>query len=111
MLDIQEEVEEQVGDVVVCNKSSIEAMMQELEERRARCLWVRTDSSLRPEAEGAGSSAEVLVHCKLADGSSVVTIGRYTPASDQWQLASLATGSALTVVGWRTMPTPEYQAG
>ena len=110
MLDMQEEVEEQVGDVVVCNKSSIEAMVRELETRREQCLWIRCDNSARPVANGSGWSSDLLVHCKRSDGSSVVTTGRYAPASDQWQLAATDTDPGVTVIGWHAMPAPEYQA-
>lgn len=107
MLDTNLEVEEQVGDVVVCDKSSIEAMMRELEERRGQNLWTPNENSNKPGATENGTSAEVLIHYKTTNNDSVVTTGHYVAASGQWHLRAENAGAA-TIIGWRSIPSPEY---
>lgn len=109
MLDTQVEVEEQIGDVVVCDKSSIEAMMRELEERRGQALWTPIENATKPGATANGTSAELLIHYTAANGETAVTTGHYVPASGQWQL-SAENASPATIVGWRNLPSPEYKA-
>lgn len=108
MLDTYQEAEEQLVDVVVCNKSSIEEMMRELDERRSRDRWTAIQSGVAPEPQQNGISAEVLIHVKEKNGSETVTAARYLPNSRQWRVCGQEMDREATVIGWKSFPKPEY---
>jgi hypothetical protein len=108
MLDTYQEAEEQLVDVVVCNKSSIEDMMRELEERRSRDRWTTVQSGVTPEPQQNGISAEVLIHITERNGAETITAARYLPNSRQWRVCGQELDPEASVIGWRTIPKPEY---
>lgn len=109
MLDTyREEVEEQLADVVVCNKSRIEEMMRELEERRAAVRWTAVATGIMPEPQQNGISAEVLIHVKEKNGPEAVTVARYLPNSRQWRICGVELNPDAKVIGWKSLPEPEY---
>jgi hypothetical protein len=108
MLDTYQEAEEQLVDVVVCNKSSIENMMVELQERRSRDRWIAVESGLTPEPQQNGISTEVLIHVREKNGAESLTAARYLPNSRQWRVCGQELGPDATVIGWRSFPKPEY---
>jgi hypothetical protein len=109
MLDTyREEVEEQLADVVVCNKSSIEEMMRELEQRRSAARWIAVATGIFPEPQQNGISAEVLIHIREKNGSEAVTVARYLPNSRQWRVCGVELNADARVIGWKSLPKPEY---
>jgi hypothetical protein len=107
---LEVQAEEQVNDVVVCDKSTIKAVVSELETRREASLWNRRDSPAKPtrQLEEDGLPGEVLIHHNRPNFGGTIAVGRYVPALKQWQFRGETMDSTSWVMGWRHFPIPEY---
>ena len=108
MLNTYQETEDPLADVVVCNKSSIEEMVRELETRRAADCWTALETGVTPDSQQNGISAEVLIHVIDENGGETVTAARYLPNSRQWRVQDRDLDCGAKVIGWKPLPKPEY---
>ena len=108
MVDTFLNVDEQVSDVVVCDKRTVNELMLELEARRKQALWIPRDSAMKPEPAENGYSTEVLIHYRRPGQQPAITTGRYVQSCRQWHVRGEDCDSTAYVIGWHAMPIPQY---